>query len=256
MGNLLRALCAPTAGVRALWTGNDGWLLWDGQHLIATDLDLIGGCTRLQPPPVDVHELAKALRLLFISHEHGDHFCRETCRVLLNEGECLFVVPESCVQAARELGIPQGRMRIVRPGVQFAAAGAQVACIRALHGHLLGTVYQGANMADCGYRFTFGGLCFYQPGDTVLLHEHLEMSGIDVLFVSPTEHNTWIENSKRMIESIVPRITLAQHFGTYDMPAENDFWTRGYTQELRAALSPSSAEGLIIPNQQDILTLV
>ncbi len=253
MTNPFHDLLSPTSGVRALWTGNDGWLLWDGQNLIATDLDLIGGCPRLSPVRTDVHQVARRLDLLLITHGHSDHFSPDTCRVLVEEGRCLFAVPQSCLSLAQELGIPQGRMRVVRPGVSFSAAGAQAECIRALHGHLLGSVYAGASMDDCGYRFTFGGLCFYQPGDTVLLDEHLSMRGVDVLFVSPTEHNTWIENSRRMIASIAPRFILAQHFGTYDMPPDNDFWAKGYPEELKNALSPEYAARFLIPSQDGLL---
>ncbi len=254
MKNLLQELCAPDGGVRALWTGNDGWLLWDGRRLMATDLDLLSGCPRTAPA-VNIHEVAAKLDLLLISHGHSDHFSPETCRVLIGEGHCQFAVPESCLAIAGELGIPQHRILPVKPGAAFSAAGAEVSCVRALHGHLLGSVYAGANLLDCGYRFVFGGLSFYQPGDTVLLHEHLEMKDVDVLFVSPTEHNTWVENSVRMIEAISPRVILAQHFGTYRMPPDSDFWTRGYVRELQNALHRKDAERYVIPTQENVIDL-
>ena len=42
--------------------GNDGWLLWDGARLLATDLDL-HSAERLSPPPGDLSLLAQRLEL-------------------------------------------------------------------------------------------------------------------------------------------------------------------------------------------------
>lgn len=189
MDGMLKALCRPTDGVRLLWTGNDGWLLWDGERLMGIDLDFTNPL-RTEPPRVGLPAVAKRLALHLISHAHEDHFSGDTCRVLLEAGGCQFVVPKSCAGKAAELGIPLRRMRLAAPGDAFSPAGVEVVCIRAIHGHIDGSVYSGASLQDCGYRFRFGGLSFYEPGDTLLLEEHANMEPVDVLFVSPTEHNT------------------------------------------------------------------
>ena len=60
-----------------LWQGNDGFILWDGKTMIATDLDLTLG-ERIQPPTVDMDELAQKLDVLMITHGHEDHFSTAT----------------------------------------------------------------------------------------------------------------------------------------------------------------------------------
>lgn len=233
-----------------VWLGNDGWLLWDGAHLLGTDLDLLNP-ERLTPPPADLTLLAERLDLLMITHGHEDHFNMASCRMLAELGNCQFFIPESCKEKAAAL--PQKRVQLVRPGLRIARAGAEITCTRAIHGHLLGTVYSGASTLDCGYRLRFGGRAIYQPGDTLLLEEHLGMAPADILFVSPTEHNTWIENSRQLIDRLHPRLALAQHFGTYAETSDNRFWTHGYTDELRESLSPEQRERWMVPEMGEII---
>ena len=237
-----------------LWQGNDGFILSDGQRMIATDLDLTLN-ERLLPPTVALDELAQTLDWLMITHGHEDHFSTETVSHLLKGSRCRFLIPESCREKA--LGIPglKERTIFVRPGDQLAPDGIPIHCIRAVHGHIGGTVYSGASLLDCGYRFTFGGLRFYQPGDTLLLEEHLEIRGVDVLFVSPTEHNLGIDNAIRLIRMLKPQKVILQHHSTYREHADNLFWAHGYVQELLDALENDERKRCIIPHQNSVIFL-
>lgn len=251
MNPLEELLSAPT-GLHLLWQGNDSWLLWDGAHLLATDLDLYNP-ERIAPPTVSLPLLAERLDALFLTHGHEDHFNSETCRMLAREGHCVFVVPKSCEEKAAACfaeGLPPERLRIVQPGMRFALAGAEVCCVRAVHGHTGGAVYSGASLLDCGYRFSFGGAEIYQPGDTLPLEEHGEMGPVDVLFVSPTEHNTCVEGSARLIALLRPGLILPQHFGTYAEQPENLFWTHGYVEELAAALTGEQRGRFLVPTME------
>ena len=236
-----------------LWQGNNGFLLWDGTHLIATDLDLTLS-ERLAPPTVDLDELAQKLDLLLITHGHGDHFNQDTVRALLKGSCCRFVIPESCRDIALELEGLAERTVFCKPGDRLEAL-MPIECVRALHGHIAGSIYSGASLLDCGYRFTFGGLRFYQPGDTVLLEEHLDMKNVDVLFVSPTEHNMGVENAVRLIRMIQPAHVIFQHHSTYHETPDNLFWTHGYVQEVLDKLTMDEKALCIVPDQNTVIAL-
>ncbi len=223
-------------GVAFCWLGNAGWLIRAEGRLIAFDLDLDPGGIRLEPPPISAEELAPKLDVLFITHEHGDHFNAYTCRTLVEASECLFVVPANNVEKAREIGVPEARIYVARPGEPFDLPGIHVEPQRAFHGHEDFAVLASANMFDCGYLLTTGGKRILQPGDSVLLQDHLTLESVDVLFVSPTVHNTHVDRSVVLIEALDPAHIFPQHFGTYRQNAENEFWTKGYPDELRAAL--------------------
>jgi hypothetical protein len=85
--------------------------------------------------------------------------------------------------------------------------------------------------------FTMGGLTFLQPGDTLLAEQHLKLTAADVLFISPTEHNMRVDHSALLINAIEPAFIFPQHFDTYVPTEENSYWTVGYPDELKAALS-------------------
>src|SRR3989442_1598657 len=76
-------------------------------------------------------------------------------------------------------------------------------------------------------------------GDSILTEEHLELEGIDVLFVSPTVHNMYIDRSLILINRLEPAYIFPQHYGTYREQPDNIFWTRGYPDELEERLSSS-----------------
>jgi L-ascorbate metabolism protein UlaG (beta-lactamase superfamily) len=140
------------------------------------------------------------------------------------------------------LGIPESRLCVAHPGAPFEVRGLRVEPQRALHGHWHGSVYRGANLEDCGYLFTLGGKRILQPGDTVLLHDHLELENVDVLFVSPTDHNMHVQRSAILINALEPAHVFPQHFGTYVETDANRYWTKGYPDELGAILPKQTRE--------------
>lgn len=218
------------------WLGNLSWVLQTDGMTIGFDLDLESE-RRLQPSPIPTEELGAELDIQFITHNHGDHFNGETSRKLAEQSDCLFVVPANCLESARNYGVPEDRLHVARPFEPFRIMGLAMEPKRAFHGHTESSVYRGANEQDCGYLFSMGGKRIYQPGDTVLLQEHLEDFGdVEVLFVSPTVHNTYLDNSERMIRAMDPEYIFPQHFGTYQVTEQNAYWTRGYPDELREQL--------------------
>ena len=93
--------------------------------------------------------------------------------------QCAFVMPRNCVQVAREeAGIPEQRIKVAIPGQSFVVSGVQVTPLRAIHGNPKYAVFIEANFEDCGYLIKLGGKSFLQPGDTVLLEDHLFLKQI------------------------------------------------------------------------------
>jgi L-ascorbate metabolism protein UlaG (beta-lactamase superfamily) len=231
----LEQLLAVDTGIALCWLGNLSWLIRAEDQLIAFDLDLDRqGRSRASPIPTET--LAPLLDVHLITHAHEDHFSSATSQILAERSNCMFVVPANCVTKARQIGIPALRLCVARPGQPFDLPGIHIEPQRALHGHLYSSVYRHANFDDCGYVFTYGGKRFLQPGDSVLLHDHLELTAIDVLFVSPTIHNMHIEHSAVLINALEPEYILAQHFGTYVQTESNRYWTKGYPDELKSVL--------------------
>jgi L-ascorbate 6-phosphate lactonase len=225
-------------GMAVWWTGHNGWLIKSDSLLIAFDLALESG-DRKVPAPVSALELSAELDIAFITHEHGDHFERETSAILNANSHCLFVMPASCLEAARELKIPESRIKIAEPRKPFDLGAVRVEPIRAIHGGPRFAVFYDANLQDCGYVVSIKGKRLLQMGDTVLLEDHLFLEDIDVLFFSPTEHNTHIDPSLVLINELRPKTIFPQHRDTFQVTPENRYWTTAYTHEVRLRLCKS-----------------
>ena len=100
---------AHESGLAVWWTGHNGWLIKSDGLLVGTDLATEDEA-RLYRSPITAEELAPLLDIAFITHRHGDHFNRKTARILAERGRCIFVMPANCVEDARRLGIPEGRI--------------------------------------------------------------------------------------------------------------------------------------------------
>ncbi len=129
------------------------------------------------------------------------------------------------------------------PGKPLEIKGIRVEPIHAIHGNQEFTVltrepdFIDSIRQNCGYVFHVGGKRFLHPGDSVLTEQHLGLKGIDVLFVSPTVHNMYVDRSMILINRLQPAYIFPQHFGTFVQTDQNSFWTRGYPDELKLRLS-------------------
>ncbi|SDF04534.1 L-ascorbate metabolism protein UlaG, beta-lactamase superfamily [Pricia antarctica] len=231
-----------TEGLAVWWTGHNGWLIKYNDILIGTDLALESE-DRAVPSPISAKELAEELDISFITHEHGDHFERETSKILAQKGNCVFVMPSNCKEIAiQEVGIPEQRINVATPRVPFNIGDVKIEPVRAIHGNSKFAVYYDANLEDCGYLITIGGKRFLQMGDTVLLEDHLFLEKVDVLFFSPTEHNTHIDPSLILINELEPTYILPQHRDTFKVTDQNRYWTTGYPNEVKFRLSKPMQE--------------
>ena len=238
---LLDQLRARHDGIALWWMGNAGWLIKSGDVLAAIDLDL-ETAGKVQPPPVTAVDLAPLLDAAFVTHHHGDHCNLPTLGTFARDGRCAFVLPRTCVPRVARLNIPAARIVVPEPGHPFVVAGLRIEPLHAIHGNQEFTVltrepdFVDSIAHSCGYVFSTGGKRLFHPGDSVLTEEHLALQNIDVLFVSPTVHNMYIDRSQILIERLRPAYIFPQHFGTYRQTEANAFWTRGYPDELAARL--------------------
>jgi L-ascorbate metabolism protein UlaG (beta-lactamase superfamily) len=245
---------AHQSGLAVWWTGHNGWLIKADTLLVGTDLVTDDG-GRLYQSPISAAELAPLLDIALVTHEHGDHFNRRTARVLAEKGKCIFVIPANCAGDARRLGIPEDRIQVATPRKPLEVKGVKVTPLRAIHGNRKSAVFFDAKLEDCGYLIQLGGKTFLQPGDSVLLEDHLFLKHVDVLFFSPTEHNMYIDPSVILINELEPEYILPQHRDTYRVTPENRFWTTAYPNEVKLRLSKPLQERFRILRQGEKLVI-
>ena len=193
--------------------------------------------------PITASQLAPLIDVVFATHHHADHCNVPTIGTLAREGS-----PTRCClgPASSEWRKRASRRRVWSfPGPEhsFDVRGFRVEPTHAIHGNQEFTVltrepdFIESITHNCGYVLNIRGKRLFHPGDSVLTEEHLKLEDIDVLFVSPTVHNMYIDRSMILINRLEPDYIFPQHFGTYRQTEENAFWTRGYPDELKQRLS-------------------
>lgn len=225
-----------STGMGVWWAGHNSWIIKSGDLVVTTDLYLEND-SRIAPSPITPEEIATEIDISFVTHAHGDHFNDYTSRILLEKSNCIFVMPESCLPAARKIKIPDSRIVVAKPRESFEVKGVKVNALRAIHGNANFAIYYEANLLDCGYLFTINGKNFLQPGDSYLLEDHLFLKNVNVLFFSPTEHNMYIDRSAILINTLNPDYILPQHHSTVAYDESNRFWAKGYPDEVKIRLS-------------------
>src|SRR5689334_20553556 len=239
---VLRQIQAHHKGIAIWWVGNAGWLIKSDDLLIGIDLDLSTE-EKAGPPPITAQDLVGELDAAFVTHHHGDHCNVPTIAALAQGAKCTFVLPRPCLKEVAELHIPPERIVVPEPLHPFDLKGIHVEPVHAIHGNQEFTVltrepdFVESIAHNCGYVFNIQGKRFFHPGDSVLTEEHLGLKNIDVLFVSPTVHDMYLDRSMILINRLEPAYIFPQHFGTYVQTDENLFWTRGYPDELKLRLS-------------------
>lgn len=230
------------SGLAVWWVGNAGWLIRADNLLIGIDLDL-SAAGKAASPVITAEELASEIDVAFVSHHHGDHCNVPTIRAIAKGERGTLVLPRPCLDRVAQLGIPKDRIVVPEPGKPFDIKGIRVEPIHAIHGNQEFTVltrepdFIDKIRFNCGYVLSVLGKRFLHPGDSVLTEEHITLKNIDVLFVSPTVHNMYVDRSMVLINTLQPAYIFPQHFGTYQQTDENSFWTRGYPDELKQRLS-------------------
>lgn len=240
--NVLREIRAHHKGIAVWWVGNAGWLIKSDNLLIGIDLDLSTE-EKAAPPPITGAELAGELDAALATHHHGDHCNVATIKALAQGSRCTFVLPQPCLKEVSDLHMANSRIVVPEPLHPFDLKGIHIEPVHAIHGNQEFTVltrepdFVEKIAHNCGYVLNIQGKRFFHPGDSVLTEEHLGLKSIDVLFVSPTVHNMYVDRTMILINRLEPAYIFPQHFGTYVQTDDNSFWTRGYPDELKLRLS-------------------
>jgi L-ascorbate 6-phosphate lactonase len=225
-----------TSGTALWWLGNAGWAIKSDGLLLLIDAVIENGAqgdpniSEIDLPlvhelPLRATQLGRGdLDLCLVTHAHGDHLAPRTIPALNERTDCRFVVPLSCKERMLALGVERKRIIDAVHGHKIEHGRLSIEPMKALHGHWHGSVYREANLEDCGYLIDDGRWRIFHPGDSVLLHEHLEMAPPDVFLVSITEHNMWVRNSALLANRFRPRYIVPMHYDTYAQPI---FWTVG-----------------------------
>lgn len=171
----------------------------------------IGGSKVLYFDPYLIPAASHDADLIFITHEHYDHFEPESIARLKKE-ETLLVAPESMKKKTlSESGIAEGNCLFYQPGESFEAGGAAVETIPAYNKlkpfHPKGKKWQ-------GYVVTMDDIRYYVSGDTDV-NEDIKKVRCDVALIPIGGFYTmdW-KQAAEYIALIKPQAVIPTHYGS------------------------------------------
>ena len=171
----------------------------------------IGGSKVLYFDPYLIPAAAHDADLIFITHEHYDHFEPESIAKLRKE-ETLLVAPESMKKKAlSESGMAEENCLFYQPGESFEAGGVAVETIPAYNKlkpfHPKGKKWQ-------GYVVRMDDVRYYVSGDTDV-NEEIRKVRCDVALIPIGGHFTMDKKQAAdYIADLKPRAVIPTHYGS------------------------------------------
>jgi L-ascorbate metabolism protein UlaG (beta-lactamase superfamily) len=153
----------------SIWyLGHSGFEIELGDTVIYIDPFLedreVGGMRRELKAPLKAEEVDRA-DIVFITHEHRDHFEKATVEKIVNRTGALVIAPH-CV--LRDVEVPSENKMEAVVGDEFVVKGVEVKVVKAIHPQ---------SACPVGYIIRKGGKSIYHAGDT---YEFGEMFDIKV----------------------------------------------------------------------------
>ena len=131
----------------------------------------IEGSKVLYFDPYHLKEAPHDADLIFVTHDHFDHFSKEDVEKVLKE-DSLLIAPLSSKGTIEASGLPKDRLVFMEPGDAAYLKGLQASAGAAYN---IGKHFHPKENGWLGYVVTMDGVCYYVAGDTDVTPELLSV---------------------------------------------------------------------------------
>ena len=160
--------------------------------------------------PLDIKEKTGDADIVFITHDHYDHFSPEDIEKVMNEGT-IFAVPRSIAHKVAESGIPSEKIKALDPGEKTEICGIPVETVPAYN---INKRFHVRSSGWLGYIVTVGGKRIYLAGDTDA-NEDVKAVKCDIAMIPIG--GTYTMNYKEaaeLVNIIKPETVIPIHYGS------------------------------------------
>ena len=206
--------------MKITWIGQGGYLVEsEGKRLVidpylSDSVTKKFGLHRLAPPVMAVDDVKPDI--IFITHDHLDHFDPDTIQPLMSRTTAELLGPQSVINHGRQMGFDEKRMTLVEIGKPVIRSGFVFTPTSAMHSDPFSV---GLLLEVDGRRIYFSGDTLYNPD---LIEKVYVLTGqkLDAAFVCMNGrlNNMNSKEAAKFIARLKPVKAIPMHYGMF---AEN-----------------------------------
>ena len=159
--------------------------------------------------PYSLTSNANDADLIFITHDHYDHFSIEDIKKV-EKSNTIFIIPESMLENAIKSGIKENRIIKIKPNQNYKYENLKIETIPAYN---VNKKFHPKENNWVGYLIEYNNVVYYIAGDTDITNENKKVK-CDIAFVPIG--GTYTMNYKeaaKLINEIKPKIAVPIHYG-------------------------------------------
>ena len=148
--------------------------------------------------------------IVFITHDHYDHYSEEDIDKVINENTTI-IIPEELLTKLLKKGINKNAIITVEPNEKYVVQGIKFETIPAYNTN---KTFHPKKNGWVGYIIIINGIRYYIAGDTDITEENKKVK-CDVAFVPVGGTYTMdFKEAANLINEIKPKIAIPIHYGS------------------------------------------
>ena len=148
--------------------------------------------------------------IIFITHDHYDHYSEEDIDKVINENTTI-IIPEELLTNLLRKGINKNAIITVEPNEKYMVQGIKFETIPAYNTN---KIFHPKENGWVGYIITLDDIRYYIAGDTDITEENRKVK-CDVAFVPVGGTYTMdFKEAAQLINEIQPKIAIPIHYGS------------------------------------------
>ena len=148
--------------------------------------------------------------IVFITHDHYDHYSEEDIDKVINENTTI-IIPEELLTKLLKKGINKNAIITVEPNEKYVVQGIKFETISAYNTN---KTFHPKENGWVGYIIIINGIRYYIAGDTDITEENKQVK-CDVAFVPVGGTYTMdFKEAASLINEIKPKIAIPIHYGS------------------------------------------
>lgn len=148
--------------------------------------------------------------IIFITHDHYDHYSEEDIDKVINENTVI-VIPEELLTKVLKKGINKNAIITVKPNQKYMVQGIKFETVPAYNTN---KIFHPKENGWVGYVIEINGIKYYIAGDTDITEENKKVK-CDVAFVPVGGTYTMdFKEAAQLVNQIQPKVAVPIHYGS------------------------------------------